>query len=197
MMKNQPTSTQALHPASLVSGLLAVMLAGCATTVFEAPPVPKAPALEAAIVLPAVQAPAGELPLMTVAANGVQIYECRITQGTNPAWTFVAPEADLFDAQGRRIGSHGAGPFWQHADGSRFVGTVSARADAPRPGAIPWLLLAARQQGPEGMFSTVRSVQRVNTVGGQAPVEGCSVAALGKRALVAYRADYVLYAPPI
>lgn len=196
-MKNSHIATHAGHRVTLVSGLLAALLAGCATTVFEPSPVPKVVVGEAAIVLPAVQAPAGELPLMTVAANGVQIYECRLTQGTTPAWTFVAPEADLFDAQGRRIGSHGAGPFWQHADGSRFVGTVSARAEAPRPGAIPWLLLAARQQGPEGMFSNVRSVQRVNTVGGQAPAEGCGMAALGKRALVAYRADYVLYAPPI
>jgi Protein of unknown function (DUF3455) len=179
-----------------LAALLAALLAGCAATVVE-PPGPKALAVQAPVELPAVRAPAGELPLMTVAARGVQIYECRITQGTDPAWTFVAPEADLFDAQGRRIGSHGAGPVWEHTDGSRFVGTVRARVDAPRPGAIPWLLLAVHQQGPEGMFSIVRSVQRVNTVGGQAPVDGCGMAALGKRALVAYRADYVLYAPPI
>lgn len=140
-----------------------------------------------------IKAPAGEIPLMTVAAHGVQIYECRAAPGANPAWTFVAPEADLFDASGRRIGSHGAGPFWQHEDGSRFVGTVRARADAPQPKAIPWLLLSASKQGSDGVFSRVSSVQRLNTVDGQAPADGCDSAALGKRAQMQYRADYVLY----
>lgn len=142
-----------------------------------------------------IKAPAGEIPLMTVAAHGVQIYECRAAAGATPAWTFVAPEADLFDADGRRIGNHGAGPVWQHEDGSRFVGTVRARADSPQPRAIPWLLLAARTQGPNGLFSRVSSVQRVNTANGQAPTEGCDSAALGKRAQMQYRADYVLYVP--
>lgn len=142
-----------------------------------------------------IKPPAGEIPLMTVAAHGVQIYECRATAGAAPAWTFVAPEADLFDASGRRIGTHGAGPFWQHEDGSRFTGTVRARADAPQPKAIPWLLLSATKQGSDGVFSRVSSVQRLNTVDGQPPAAGCDSTALGKRAQMQYRADYVLYVP--
>lgn len=156
----------------------AVALAGCAST-------PSA-----------IEPPAGEKPLMTVVAHGVQIYECRAAAGGAPAWTFVAPEADLFDPTGRRIGRHGAGPAWQHADGSGFSGTVRARADAPQAGAIAWLLLSARPQGPGGAFSRVSHVQRVNTVAGQAPADGCSAAALGTRVHMAYRADYRLYAPP-
>ena len=155
--------------------------------------------------------PSGEIPLMTVAAQGVQIYECRVEQGRAAAWTFVAPEAELFDGNGRRIGTHGAGPFWQHEDGSRIVGTVRARVDASRPADIPWLLLATRPQlvqagqigqaGPlaavsqQGVFARVSSVQRVNTVGGQAPADGCNAATLGKRVGMAYRADYVLHVP--
>lgn len=142
-----------------------------------------------------IKAPAGEIPLMTVAAHGVQIYECRAASGASPVWVFVAPEADLFDAGGQRIGKHGAGPFWQHEDGSRFVGTLRARADAPQPKAIPWLLLSAKTQGPEGVFSRVSSVQRLNTADGQAPANGCDSTALGKRAQMQYRADYVLYVP--
>lgn len=132
---------------------------------------------------------------MTVAAHGVQIYECRAAQGAAPAWAFVAPEADLFDAGGRRIGKHGAGPFWQHEDGSRFTGTVRSRMDSPRPGAIPWLLLTAKNDGPAGAFARVSSVQRLDTVGGQPPADGCGAGALGKRVNIAYRADYVLHVP--
>lgn len=142
-----------------------------------------------------IKPPAGEIPLMTVAAHGVQIYECRAASGESPAWTFVAPEADLFDTEGQRIGKHGAGPFWQHEDGSRFTGTLRAKADAPQPRAIPWLLLSARAQGPEGKFSRVSSVQRLNTADGQAPANGCDSTALGKRAQMRYRADYVLFVP--
>lgn len=145
----------------------------------------------------AIQAPEGEVKLGTLAAHGVQIYECRAAEGAAaPGWAFVAPDADLFDAAGKRVGKHGAGPYWQHEDGSRFVGSVKARADAPRPGAIPWLLLEAKQDGPKaGAFARVSSVQRVETVGGVAPADGCSAATLGKRVHVAYRADYVLNVP--
>ncbi len=142
-----------------------------------------------------IKAPTGEIPLMTVAAHGVQIYECRAAPGASPAWAFVAPEADLFDAEGHRIGTHGAGPFWQHQDGSRFTGTVRARADSPQPKAIPWLLLSAKTQGSEGVFSRVSSVQRLNTADGLPPANGCDSTALGKRAQMQYRADYVLYVP--
>jgi len=142
-----------------------------------------------------VAAPPGDVPWMTVAAQGTQIYDCRITVGAAPAWTFVAPEAELFDADGRRIGRHGAGPMWQHTDGSGFVGTVRARAPSPAAGAIPWLLLAAQAQGPDGVFSRVSSVQRVNTVGGEAPAGGCGPATVGARVQMAYRADYVLHVP--
>ncbi|WP_326535723.1 DUF3455 domain-containing protein [Pseudorhodoferax sp.] len=143
----------------------------------------------------AIDVPAAEKLLMTVAALGVQTYECRATAGGAPAWTFVAPQAELFDSAGRRIGQHRAGPSWQHEDGSGFTGTVRARMDAPQPGAIPWLLLAAQPQGPAGVFSRVRHVQRVDTVAGQAPADGCSAAALGTRVHMAYRANYRLTAP--
>ena len=72
----------------------------------------------------------------------------------------------------------------------RMAVAVKARADAPEAGAIPWLLLAAKANGPTGRFSQVSSVQRVHTLGGVAPKGGCDRSTAGKPARVAYTADY-------
>jgi hypothetical protein len=132
---------------------------------------------------------------MIVPAKGVQIYECRVRkdQVGEYEWVFVAPEADLFDARGNRIGRHYAGPQWESTDGSKILGTVKERADAPVADAIPWLLLSAKSVGSEGSFSKVTSIQRVNTVGGVAPKAGCSQAAAGKPARINYTADYYFF----
>jgi hypothetical protein len=139
---------------------------------------------------------ASESVAMVAAARGVQIYECKAAKdkaGTFE-WSFVAPEADLFDASGKKIGKHYAGPHWEANDGSKIVGTVKARADAPQADAIPWLLLATKSDGAQGSFSRVTSVQRVNTVGGVAPKTGCSQSSLGTVARIPYTADYYLLA---
>ena len=130
----------------------------------------------------------------TVGARGVQIYECRARkEGGSYEWAFVAPDAVLLDARGRAIGHHGAGPYWQAADGSRVVGTVKARADASAAGAIPWLLLSTKSSGPTGAFSNVTSIQRVNTVGGVAPATPCTAQFAGTPARVPYTADNRLF----
>jgi Protein of unknown function (DUF3455) len=130
--------------------------------------------------------PANESLSMIVPAKGDQIYECREAK-----WVFVAPEAELFDRAGKKIGRHYAGPHWESADGSRIVGAVKERADAPAAGAIPWLLLSARSVGSEGAFSKVTSIQRVATQGGVAPAGDCAQA--GARARVPYTADYYFF----
>jgi len=129
---------------------------------------------------------------LTVAARGVQIYQCRAGKG-GPEWAFVAPEAQLYDYKGRLVGEHGAGPYWQARDGSRVEGTVKARADAPVAGALPWLLLSTRSSGPHGVLSGVTNVQRINTTGGIAPAGGCSTEATGATARVNYTADYLFF----
>jgi len=128
-------------------------------------------------------------------AKGVQIYECRARkdQTGNYEWAFVAPEADLFDASGNRIGRHYVGPHWEATDGSKILGTVKEHADAPAADAIPWLLLTTRSVGSEGSFSKVTSVQRLSTVGGVAPKAGCSQATAGTLARVNYTADYYFF----
>jgi hypothetical protein len=141
------------------------------------------------------KAGANESVAMIVPAKGVQIYECRAKkdQVGGYEWVFVAPEADLFDARGIRIGRHYAGPHWESTDGSKILGTVKERIDAPVANAIPWLLLAARSVGPEGSFSKVTTIQRVNTVGGVAPTAGCSQATAGTPARINYTADYYFF----
>lgn len=158
---------------------LVLLLAACAQT----PPAVPGPLV-----------PPGEVPLARLAARGVQIYECRARAGgTGAEWTFVAPEAELIDGRGAVAGRHYAGPHWEAADGSKVVGSVKARADAPQAGAIPWLLLGTRSDGVDGRWSRVTSVQRLNTAGGVAPPGGCDASTLGRSARVPYSADYVLF----
>src|ERR1700692_1149197 len=49
------------------------------------------------------------------------------------AWQLKAPEADLIDHSGGRIGKHYLGPTWEARDGSKVVGEVAARADSHAP----------------------------------------------------------------
>lgn len=149
--------------------------------------------------VPPVLVPAGEKAVETLAARGVQIYQCRSkvnASGTAVGeWTFVAPEAELFDQQGKPAGKHYAGPHWEALDGSKIIGAVKTRADAPAAGAIPWLLLNARSVAGEGRFAKISSVQRINTTGGVAPADGCDTNKVGANARVNYTADYVLFTP--
>jgi hypothetical protein len=157
-----------MKKAAVVSALLA---AGCASTVQVPDNLKPATSESLAMVVP---------------ARGVQIYECRDSK-----WAFVAPDAELYDTNGKRIGRHYAGPHWEAADGSKVVASVKSRADAPAAGAIPWLLLSAKSVGAEGAFSKVTSIQRLATVGGLAPQGGCTEA--GARARSPYSADYYFF----
>lgn len=163
------------------------------TPVIAACASPQSPASSAGV--PANLKPgANESLAMILPAKGVQIYECRARKGqAGYEWAFVAPEAELFDAGGNRVGRHYAGPSWEAADGSKVVGAVKERADAAAAGAVPWLLLSARPVGPKGSFSNVASIQRLNTVGGVAPRAGCSQAEVGKAARINYTADYYFF----
>jgi Protein of unknown function (DUF3455) len=128
-------------------------------------------------------------------ADGVQIYQCTPAKGDAARfeWLLKAPEAALFDHSGKQIGKHFAGPTWEARDGSNVVGEVAARA-TPDPGAIAWLLLNAKSTSGSGVFSTVRYVQRLRTVGGNAPAGGCDQAAAGSEVRVPYSAEYWFYA---
>ena len=133
------------------------------------------------------QVPAGNTVTFNAYAVGVQIY-----RWNGAKWTFVAPEALLFADAGHVnvVGIHFAGPTWESVSGSKTVGVVLERC-TPDPAAIPWLLLGGVSIGRPGVFDLVTYVQRVNTVGGNAPTD--PGASAGEEARVPYTAEYVFY----
>ncbi len=140
--------------------------------------------------------PNGQMVLLKAVGQGVQIYACSAKAG-DPAqfeWVFRAPEADLMGDKGERIGRHYGGPTWEANDGSKVVGEVQQRADAPRPGAVPWLLLKTKSNQGDGTFKGVTYIQRVDTEGGAAPRDGCDAQHGGAEARVDYKAIYYFYA---
>ena len=139
--------------------------------------------------------PAGSKRLMDLKADGVQIYRCGPPKDASGApaavWNFEAPRATLTDAQGKPAGRHYAGPTWEATDGSKITGKIAARAAAPDPQAIAWLMLKTESAGTAGRFDAVRAVQRVFTWGGSAPTGACSH--VGEVLEVPYRAVYVFW----
>ena len=165
--------------------LAGAVLAGCQSAG------PKPPAA-----VPAVLAvPANQTVSRVFRVHGVQIYDCKPSHDDpmHVDWTLRAPEAELRDAGGKLVGRHYAGPTWEALDGSKIIGEVVARSDSPDPSAIPWLLLRVKSATGQGLFSQTLSVQRLDTVGGKAPAEGCDQHAVGKEARVPYAADYFFY----
>lgn len=157
--------------------------------------------------------PAGFEPFLVGHATGTQNYICMPSTGKKAVvWTFLGPQATLFDAGEDQILTHYLSPnpdangtpqaTWQH---SRDTSTVWAAAVASStdpeyvaPGSIPWLLLriTGSEYGPAqgDQMTETAYIQRVNTVGGVAPSAGCrGLSDVGNRALVPYTTDYVFY----
>jgi hypothetical protein len=172
--------------ASVVRSFSVVaLLSGCASLLAVSPP--DAPE--------ALRPPADQVLSLEALATGVQIYECSANkdQPAHFEWVFKAPEAELSDRTGRRLGKHYAGPTWESTDGSVVVGELKARGDSPDPGAIPWLLLGAKSNSGAGVFSQVKSIQRLQTVGGKAPSAPCGRDNTQEVARVPYKAAYYFY----
>ncbi|HEX7643049.1 MAG TPA: DUF3455 domain-containing protein [Burkholderiaceae bacterium] len=173
------------------SAIAASMLSGCAAWDAQTQPAPEKPANVPA----ALQPSATRVLTLAAQAKGVQIYTCGPDKNNaaNYAWNFKAPEADLFNADGKPIGKHYAGPTWEGNDGSKVVGQVAASDRGPDPKAIAWLLLSAKSNSGAGIFGKTASVQRLATAGGKAPDGGCDAAHAGSEARVAYTARYYFY----
>ena len=127
---------------------------------------------------------------------GMQIYACLATGDAGAptySWVFRSPDALLFDMSWTPVASHGAGPSWTSTDGSVVEAREIARVDAPRAGAIPWLLLKELSTTGPGVFAEIAFVQRVNTAGGVAPTSGCDASNVNTLARVPYAADYYFY----
>jgi len=147
-------------------------------------------------VVPAnLEVPEGNTMTFHAHAGGVQIYVCHpsASDATQFAWSFKAPKARLFDAEGNVVGVHYVGPTWQSKSGSKVVGAVLQSAAAPELDAVPWLLLQAKSTKGPGVFDRVTFVQRVHTGGGKAPAAGCDAANVGREVRVPYTAEYFFY----
>jgi len=145
---------------------------------------------------PEIQPPAGEHLLFQVHAKGDQIYSCK-GDGAQFTWTLKAPDAQLFDKDGRPFGKHFAGPSWEAKDGSRVTGKARPNPPSPDPDSIPWLLITIISHDGNGVLSPATSIQRLNTKGGKAPASGCDASHVGQEYRAAYEADYLFYAPMV
>jgi len=158
------------------------------------------------------QVPAGNTAFLVAHAAGTQAYICQ-PSGASFAWTFVKPQATLFDDHDEQIITHflstnifespaTARPTWQNShDASHVWGKAIANSSDPNfveAGAIPWLLLQVVGSEPGRTGGTTLTVttyiQRLSTSGGVAPSTGCAQSTdVGNRALVPYTADYFFY----
>jgi Protein of unknown function (DUF3455) len=140
------------------------------------------------------QPPANEKLLLQVHANGDQVYTCQegVTQFT---WALKAPDAKLFDKDGKPFGKHFAGPSWEANDGSQVVGKAAANVPSPDPDSIPWLLVTVVSRSGQGVLSPVTSIQRINTKGGKVASSGCDSTHAGQEQRVPYSADYLFFVP--
>ncbi|HUJ24376.1 MAG TPA: DUF3455 domain-containing protein [Myxococcales bacterium] len=128
---------------------------------------------------------------LVTSAKGTQNYTCKENAGKFE-WAFTAPEADLFDASGNKLGTHFAGPTWQLDDGSKVVAAVKEKA--PAPGSIAWLLLEVKSSEGQGKLTGVTYIQRLDTAGGNPPADGCDGAHAGEVRKVPYTASYHFFA---
>src|SRR5436309_11630855 len=134
----------------------------------------------------AIAAP-GETAVLSVHAEGAQVYECKTGADGKLTWAFREPIATLF-ADGKTVGRHYAGPNWEHSDGSAVVGQIVGTAPGTVANDIPWLKLGVTSGRGTGILCGATTVQRINTAGGK--LEGdCDKAGTYRNA--PYSADYV------
>src|SRR6185503_8388628 len=99
--------------------------------------------------LPDAIAAPGETVVLTLHAEGAQVYECKAASDGKLAWAFREPIATLL-LDGKTVGRHYAGPNWEHMDGSAVVAKAAGNAPAPGAKDIPWLkleVIASRGSG--------------------------------------------------
>ncbi len=137
--------------------------------------------------LPQAIAAPGETAILTLHAEGAQIYECKPGADGTLAWVFREPIATLL-SEGKTVGRHYAGPNWEYSDGSAVVGQVTGTAPGTVAMDIPWLKLGVTSRRGTGVLSPATTVQRINTVGGR--LTGACYKP-GTYESVPYSADYV------
>ncbi|WOH54122.1 DUF3455 domain-containing protein [Bradyrhizobium sp. sBnM-33] len=137
--------------------------------------------------LPDAIAAPGEKTVLTLHAEGAQVYECKAAADGKLAWAFREPIATLL-LDGKTVGRHYTGPNWEHIDSSAVVGKAIGNAPGATPNDIPWLKLEVTSGRGTGILNGVTTVQRINTAGGK--LEGACDRP-GTYRNVPYSADYV------
>ena len=120
--------------------------------------------------LPEAIAAPGQTVVLTLHAEGAQVYECKA------------------GADGKTIGRHYAGPNWDHSDGSGVAAKVAGNAPGATANDIPLLKLEVTAKRGSGVLADVVTVQRINTKGGK---RDGACEAVGSFLNVPYSADYV------
>src|SRR5260370_33517878 len=114
-MSTKVNNRLGLVGGSLASITLVMTAAGCKRKPISPPPGPD---------IPDIKVPEGQTVLLKALGKGVQIYGCKAT-AADPGkfdWSFKAPEADLTNEHGDKIGKHYAGPTWEAKNDSKVVG---------------------------------------------------------------------------
>ena len=173
VMENQRRSITVSFPKNAV--LTAIFLTGSLVSATAQTPLPDA-----------VAAP-GETIVLTLHAEGAQVYECKAASDGKLAWAFREPIATLL-LDGKTVGRHYTGPNWEHIDSSAVVGKAVGNAPGATPNDIPWLKLTVTSGRGTGILSGVTTVQRINTAGGKLEGE-CDKTGTYRNA--PYSADYV------
>ena len=107
--------------------------------------------------------------------------------GTLDAWGVFT------DRSGKVVGRYYGPPAtWESNDGSKVTATQLAVAPASA-GNIPLQLVKANPATGNGAMTGVTFIQRVATKGGVAPTTACDAASKGKKEIVKYQADYIIY----
>ncbi|MBR0856443.1 DUF3455 domain-containing protein [Bradyrhizobium liaoningense] len=137
--------------------------------------------------LPDAIAAPGETIVLSVHAEGAQVYECKAAADGKLTWAFREPIATLL-SEGKTVGRHYAGPNWELTDGSAVAGKAIGNAPGATAADIPWLKLDVASHRGSGVLTPVTTVQRINTHGGK--LDGsCDKA--GEFRSAPYSAEYV------
>jgi Protein of unknown function (DUF3455) len=173
----------------------AALLSACAGMSSSASGAMRAPAFSQDSLPDAVKVPAGHRVALETVGVGEITYECRVKANMPGAfeWVFVGPQADLNARSGAKLGTYYGPPAtWRANDGSALTGAQVAVAPA-MAGSIPLQLVKANPASGAGAMSGMAYIQRVATKGGVAPASACDAAAVGRKEIVKYQADYIFW----
>ena len=134
--------------------------------------------------------------VLALSESGVNIFVCKPRLGApgDYAWSFVAPDATLYDGA-RSVARQTSPNLWESTGDRSSVSGFPRAAQNAGGDNLPWALYLARPAGDDGMFAGVTSIQRVNTRGGVEPTSGCTADNAGAEQRIAFNADYYFYRP--